>query len=316
MKYTDNAINILTAKTYKGIGKAWIVQNISNNEDVSTIVQRLNNKLDEPTSVVEFERIKNILLQRIKDIQDYVDGITAMGDEDFPFIRGKVKDSEKPIVLYYKGDIRLLQSDKRNVAVIGLLNPDAYTMDEENQVVEQLVKHGYGIVSGLAMGCDSVAHKATLNSNGKTIAILPSSLKTILPAQNKDLAEQIVRNGGLLITEYGKDASSDMELRGRYQERDRLQALFSDAIILSASYAKNNVGNDSGSRLAMGYAHNYKIPRFVLYKENRDRDNPKYDLTRQVLAEGDAAIVNIGNVSIVLQHRIQRTATPVQTQLF
>ena len=316
MKYTDNAINILTAKTYKGIGKAWIVQNIHHNEDIATIVQRLNAKLAEPTSVADFERIKNSILLHIGNIQSYVDGITAIGDEDFPHIRGQVRDSEQPIVLYYKGDISLLQKNNHNVAVIGLLNPDLTTVEEETSVVTKLVNAGWCIVSGLAVGCDSVAHQTTLDNHGKTIAVLPSSLKTILPTQNKNLAEQIVHDGGLLITEYGKDAISDIELRGRYQERDRLQALFSDSIILSASYAKNNLGNDSGSRLAMEYARNYKIPRFVLYQENRDKDNPKYDLTRQVLAEGDTTILDVNNAATIIENKRLSSQIPVQTQLF
>lgn len=316
MKYTDNAINILTAKTYKGIGKAWIVQNIHHNEDIATIVQRLNAKLTEPTSVADFERIKNSILLHIGNIQSYVDGITAIGDEDFPHIRGQVRDSEQPIVLYYKGDISLLQKNNHNVAVIGLLNPDLTTVEEETSVVTKLVNAGWCIVSGLAVGCDSVAHQTTLDNHGKTIAVLPSSLKTILPTQNKNLAEQIVHDGGLLITEYGKDAISDMELRGRYQERDRLQALFSDSIILSASYAKNNLGNDSGSRLAMEYARNYKIPRFVLYQENRDKDNPKYDLTRQMLAEGDTTILDVNNAATIIENKRLSSQIPVQTQLF
>lgn len=316
MKYTDNAINILTAKTYKGIGKAWIVQNIHHNEDVATIVQRLNTKLVEPTSIADFERIKNSILLHIENIRSYVDGITAIGDEDFPYVRGTVKDGEQPIVLYYKGDISLLHKNNHNVAVIGLLNPDLTTVEEETSVVTKLVNAGWCIVSGLAVGCDSVAHQTTLDNHGKTIAVLPSSLKTILPTQNKNLAEQIVHDGGLLITEYGKDAISDMELRGRYQERDRLQALFSDSIILSASYAKNNLGNDSGSRLAMEYARNYKIPRFVLYQENRDKDNPKYDLTRQVLAEGDTTILDVNNAATIIENKRLSSQIPVQTQLF
>lgn len=316
MKYTDNAINILTAKTYKGIGKAWIVQNIHHNEDIVTIVQRLNAKLTEPTSVADFERIKNSILLHIGNIQSYVDGITAIGDEDFPYVRGTVKDGEQPIVLYYRGDISLLHKNNHNVAVIGLLNPDLTTVEEETSVVTKLVNAGWNIVSGLAVGCDSVAHQTTLDNHGKTIAVLPSSLKTVLPTQNKNLAEQIVHDRGLLITEYGKDAISDMELRGRYQERDRLQALFSDSIILSASYAKNNLGNDSGSRLAMEYARNYKIPRFVLYQENRDKDNPKYDLTRQVLAEGDTTILDVNNAATIIENKRLSSQIPVQTQLF
>lgn len=76
-----------------------------------------------------------------------------------------------------------------------------------------------------------------------------------------------------------------MELSSRYQERDRLQALYSNSIVLAASYAKNDIGNDSGSRLAMGYAKDYLIPRVVIYDEESDSNNPKYDLNRQIIGE-------------------------------
>src|SRR5690625_7372756 len=72
---------------------------------------------------------------------------------------------------------------------------------------------------------------------------------------------------------------------GRYQERDRLQALFSNSVVLSASYAKNDLGNVSGSRLAMGYAKNYLIPRAVIYADTKHADDPRIDLNRQVIRE-------------------------------
>ncbi|MFY9180158.1 MAG: hypothetical protein WAO12_10345 [Venatoribacter sp.] len=86
-----------------------------------------------------------------------------------------------------------------------------------------------------------------------------------------------------------------MEMIGRYQERDRLQALFSDAVILISSYAKNELGNDSGSRLAMEYASNYGITRAVVYNPDTDADNPKYDLNRQLLNETNVIEVNKNN---------------------
>ena len=60
MKYTKNSLNILTTKSYKGIGNAWIVKNLKGNEDVETIVSFINNTIKgEPTSVGEFERLRN-----------------------------------------------------------------------------------------------------------------------------------------------------------------------------------------------------------------------------------------------------------------
>ena len=107
----------------------------------------------------------------------------------------------------------------------------------EKKFVSDLVKEGITIISGLALGCDSIAHKEALNG-GKTVAILPNTLNKIMPSQNENLANQIVENGGLLITEYYEEFNSSRELIGRYQERDRLQALFCDTIILTASYSK------------------------------------------------------------------------------
>ena len=59
MKYTDNSLNILTAKSYKGIGNAWIIKNLKGNESVETIVSLLNKTIKgEPTNIDEFERLK------------------------------------------------------------------------------------------------------------------------------------------------------------------------------------------------------------------------------------------------------------------
>ena len=167
------------------------------------------------------------------------------------------------------------------------------------------------------MGCDSIAHKQALKSGGKTIAILPSSLKNIIPPSNKELAEEIVAKEGLLISEYFTEPYSKMELFSRYKERDRLQALFSDTIVLTASYAKNNLGNDSGSRLAMEYAADYDIPRAVIYNSSTDEGNPKYDLNRQLMNEDKKLIIiNKENFKTVSKQLLKGSKIPEQTSLF
>lgn len=293
MNYTENAINVLAARTYKGIGKAWIVKNLSNNKSEDEIVTLLNfgSKVDYQITVDNFDKKKTLLKNMINESKEFVDGVVAIGDDDFPPHKGIVKNSEKPIFLFYRGDLSLLKEKNNNVAVIGLLNPDSDTEEIEREVVAKLVENGVIIVSGLAFGCDTIAHKQTLDSNGYTVSILPSPLNNIMPAGNKVLANKIVEKGGLLITEYLTSAKSKREMGGRYQERDRLQALFSNSIILSASYAKNDQGNDSGSRLAMGYAMNYSIPRAVIYDSAINSNNIKYDLSRQLIKEDPTIII-------------------------
>ncbi len=299
MNYSKNTINILTAKTYKGIGKAWIVKNLKGNDSVETIVSLLNKDAKEDYHITKenFESNSTVIKNNILKQEGFIDGAIAVGDDDFPLYRGKVNNSEQPIVLFYQGNISLLKANNNNIAVIGLLDPDNDTKIIEQEVVSELVKNGATIISGLALGCDTIAHKQALDSKGKTVAILPSPLNNILPATNKGLANEIVKNNGLLITEYYENAKSKMELGGRYQERDRLQALFSNSIILSASYAKNNFGNDSGSRLAMEYALKYSIPRAVIYDSVVNVNNPKYDLNRQLMQEQkELTIINRNNL--------------------
>lgn len=299
MKISENAINILTAKTYNGIGRAWVVKNLYGAETVDQIVSllRRDSKDKEDITIDGFEATKARIEDDVRKLEGFADGVVGRGDHDFPQYRGMVKNSEVPIVLFYRGDLSLLNLTNLNIAVIGLLNPDEDIIQREKEVVEELVGNGATIVSGLALGCDSVAHREALRLQGKTVAILPSPLNDILPATNKALAEEIVKNEGLLLTEYHKEARSRMEFGGRYQERDRLQALFSDGIVLSASYAKNNLGNDSGSRLAMGYALNYSIPRAVMYEADQDANNPRFDLNRQLMDNTkNVAIINRKNL--------------------
>lgn len=324
MKISDNALNVLAAKTYRGIGRAWVVKNLIGNDSATRLVALLNEgaKEDRPITQVDFENARNKIRESIAKLAGFADGVVAIGDKDFPPYRGNVKNSDQPVVLFYRGDLSLLNKTNRNVAVIGLLTPDKETEAVEGEMVSKLVNCGATIVSGLALGCDAVAHREALLSKGKTVAILPSSLSEILPSENRRLAEDIVKNDGLLITEYYEKAKSRMELSGRYQERDRLQALFSDCVILAASYAKNDLGLDSGSRLAMEYAKNYSIQRAVMYDSARDGENPKFDLNRQLIREQVGIfVINQENVDSMLREMTysqpQQSVQPiVQADLF
>lgn len=300
MEYTKNSINIITAKTYKGIGRAWIIKNLKGNESVEKIVELINNKSKQTNilKVDDFENKKIEVLNKIKKLEKFCDGIVAIGDKNFPKYRGVVREGQRPIFLFYKGDLSLLNIENNNITVIGLLNPDKGIESREQKLVAEIVKENITIVSGLAFGCDSIAHKQAL-LGGKTIAILPSPLNEIIPSKNKSLAYEIVDKGGLLVTEYYDEHKSLMDLNGRYKDRDRLQALFCDAIILAASYDEDSAQRwkildqklDSGARLAMEFAKDYNIPRAVMYDKNIDINNPMFDLNRRLIKEQKEVII-------------------------
>lgn len=291
MKYTENALNILTVRTYPQRGPAWIHKNLSGNEALADYYRLLE------THEYEFMKKRNRVEQAIGNLGDSIDGVVALGDADFPVVRGNVKPADRPFALFYKGDISLLNQTNRNIAVIGVLNPDDKIELTERLVTTEVLKHGATIVSGLALGCDTIAHKTALEHAGKTIAILPSPLNSIYPKENTELAERIVANGGLLITEYYDEPKNRNDMISRFVVRDRLQALFSDAVLLAASYAQNTLGNDSGSRHAMEKAKAYGIKRAVIYNDAKHRGNPMYDLNRQILLS-DSFVIRIDSTNL------------------
>lgn len=300
MTYSENALNILTVRTYPQKGPAWIAKNLRGNEDASMLFNLLE------THEYEFMKKRERIETFIRHLGNCVDGLVAIGDPMFPYLRGNVKPADKPFAIFYRGDISLLSNENLNIAVIGVLNPDDKIEFTEKMVTSEILKYNATIVSGLALGCDTIAHKTALEHKGKTIAILPSPLHTIIPKENAELAEIIIQNGGLLISEYYENPKSRNDMISRFVVRDRLQAMFSDAVLLAASYAPNNLGNDCGSRHAMEKARVYGIKRGVIYNDSKHHDNPMYDLNREILND-DRTVIRIDSAN--MKEAIQKLVT-------
>jgi DNA processing protein len=223
------------------------------------------------------------------------EGFICCFDPEFPTIQLSIKGSERPFLLFYKGDISLLSS-VYNVAVIGVIDPTEEIAKREERVVDFIVKSKFNVVSGLAKGCDSIAHRYCVENGGKTIAILPTNIGNIYPAENRDLAQRIVETGGLLIAEYYEDADNRYKAISRFVERDRLQAMFSNAVILIASY-RNGEG-DSGSRHAIEKAKKYGKKRFVMYNETIDQDDIQFGLNKDLLNnEKDVLLLTLNSLN-------------------
>lgn len=246
-------------------------------------------------------------------------GVICAFDDDFPCINIKAKESEKPYLLFYRGDKTLLQDLNENVAVIGVIDPTEEIEQREKIIVSKLIEKGLIVVSGLAKGCDEIAHRTCVENNAKTIAILPSTLNKIYPASNRKLAEEIIEKGGLLLTEYFSEPLSKSDAVNRYIERDRLQAMFSKAVIMIASF-KNGQG-DSGSRHAMGYALNYDIPRYVMFNRETDGINKQFGLNKDFIEQRKATALTSSSIDEIAKNEPPKTiklsdGKPKQMKLF
>lgn len=109
---------------------------------------------------------------------------------------------DPPLLLWYRGDLSI--TNLPGFSVIGTREATPEGIVGGIYLAGEFAKRGFNIVSGLAIGCDTCGHKGALKVKGKTTAILANGLDndSIYPPENKYLAEEIVQNGGLLISEY------------------------------------------------------------------------------------------------------------------
>lgn len=142
--------------------------------------------------------------------------------------------AKKPKKLHYIGT---LPTDRiPTVAIIGTRKPTAYGREVTYQLAHDLAKRGIIVVSGLALGVDGIAHQATLDAGGTTIAVLACGLDTIYPATHKNLARNIINAGGAIISEYEPYVlARDFQ----FLERNRIVSGLSDAIIVTEAAARS-----------------------------------------------------------------------------
>ncbi len=135
--------------------------------------------------------------------------------------------SDAPTILYYRGNANLNQA--RIINVIGTRNATRYGKDICKDICEQLAPYELTIVSGLAHGIDAAIHKACLENDIPTIAVLGHGLDMIYPAQHSSLANKIVQQGGGLLTEFKSQTVAD---RQNFPKRNRIVAGMTDATIV------------------------------------------------------------------------------------
>lgn len=309
-RFSEHAADVMTCLSFTGIGNAWIHKNMSRTRPIEEIVELLNRlpKIDTPMTIDRYTTLRDSISMTCARGMNDDERLVTVGDFDFPLVRGVVPAGDQPVALFCRGDLSLIDGTVPAVAVVGLLSPDPESLADEGVIVSRFVERGAVIVSGLALGCDSKAHVETLRNGGRTVAILPSTLRRIIPSENRELADQIVQNGGLLITEYNTEPESTMAQRSRFVRRDRLQALFADLVVLTASYAENNLGLDSGSRHALGAAAKYGIPRAVLPDRSPNNDNPKYDLNRSLVDEGNGVLILDPAIASTMSLEVSRSS--------
>lgn len=166
--------------------------------------------------------------------QHYGARIVSLYDADYPHL---LRQAEKgPAILYVRGS---LPDPRRGaVAIIGTRSPTDHGTLIAERISRYCAGQGFAIVSGLALGCDTIAHRTALACGTPTLAVLAHGLQTTAPKENSDLAEAIVENGGALVSEFPFGTSPSV---ARFVQRDKTQAALAQGVIMVQS------GLDGGS---------------------------------------------------------------------
>lgn len=170
--------------------------------------------------------------------------VVSFQDSTYPFRLKEIPDA--PYILYVYGEAPLsLLSEIKLIGVVGTRMITNYGREVTQNLVRGLVKAGYGVVSGLALGVDTVVHETTLANQGKTIAVLGCGVDLIAPASNAWLYYRIVEYGGLIISEMPIQHRPEKKL---FPVRNRIISGLSIGIVVTEGAEK------SGSLITASYA--------------------------------------------------------------
>lgn len=194
--------------------------------------------------------------------------IISQFDIDYPNLLKLTDDA--PALLYCAGDVGRL--NEKCLAIIGTREPTEHGAIIAHNISKWFSDNDWNIVSGLAKGVDSIAHKATFGTNSKTIAVMAQGLEKVYPSENKYLAQDILEHGGVLVSEY---AYKSPTFRTNFVQRDRIQAGLSAGVIMVQSDI--NGGSLHASRSILKYGRYLIIPnqseRDIYYREPKIQAN-------------------------------------------
>jgi DNA processing protein len=150
------------------------------------------------------------------------------------FLQGLANIAKVPERLYFRGELPTERIP--TVAIVGTRKPTAYGREVTYKIAYELAQRGVVIISGLAFGIDSIAHRAALDAGGITIAVLGNGIDTVYPRAHEKLAQEILQKGGALLSEYPQGAAT---FPSNFLARNRLVSGLADAVVVTEAAARS-----------------------------------------------------------------------------
>lgn len=271
-------------------------------EDLASLMKTMKEKAINSVRMEDLQKAYNYAMNIVEASKAEGIGFKGYYDDDFPESLQKTVDEEgkenPPLLLWYRGDFSITKLP--GIAVIGTREPTEEGIIGGKYLAGEFAKRGFNIVSGLAIGCDTCGHEGALNVNGKTTAILANGLdnKSIYPPENRDLAENIVKNGGVLLSEYPINTSVN---RYSLVARDRLQSGLAQATLVIQT------GKAGGTMHAAKATLAANKPLYVMLFKKEETNKHEKCLGNEALHEQGAIYLkgndNIDEISHSIKNR-------------
>lgn len=283
---------------------------IDSYEDLAELMKEMDGSVFQKVTLSNLKEA-NTLAKRIIDYSNRVNvGLVGFYDDEFPdALRKTVNEEGKldpPLLLWYRGDLSITQLP--GLAVIGTREASPEGVAGGTYLSGEFANRGFNIVSGLAVGCDTCGHKGALKVGGKTTAILANGLDSdsIYPPENKDLAEEIVEKGGLLLSEYPVGTPVN---RYSLVARDRLQSGLALATLVVQTGVNGGTMHAATATLQAGK------PLFTMLFKDDATNNDEKCLGNALLVKKGAKYIkgddNLDEIGDVIKNR-----KPTKTALF
>ena len=256
--------------------------------------QRISNEIKESLAVdTEPENWENICELSEK----YQIKYTTILDDDYPAMLKNIFNP--PLVLYYRGT--LPKDDGATlIGIVGTRKPDNYGIMMTQKITGELSRSGYGIVSGLAFGVDTHAHRTTIENNGITYAVMGTGCDQIYPESNRKLAERILERGAL-ISEF--TPGSKLE-RWNFPARNRVISGLSNGIFVVQGKIS------SGALLTAKYALEHNRDLFAL---PGDINRPQSEGPNHLIKKGAKLVSSYVDIveeyDLIMTTQVDRTAS-------
>ena len=177
--------------------------------------------------------------------------ILSILDDSYPPLLRETPDA--PCIIYIRGNLQHF-SDKY-ISVIGTRQPTRHGQIIAERITENCVTNGCSIVSGLALGVDTIAHRTAVNMKSHTIAVMAHGLDIVAPIQNSSLAQEILEAGGALVSQF---PYGNQPIPANFVTRDKTQAGLAHGVIMIQSDLQG--GSLHASRSALRYNRWLAVP--------------------------------------------------------